>query len=339
MRLKCLRVFIVLAILFTLIIGIVVPVSAISSTYTLCQLNQCDAYQYLQQSGDMGFFIDFTVTYATTPTEPISDTFIIRLMDTDGTTEITSTVPYAFFSNGYNRDVAYIYLTADEVTASGISYGDALIIKLDGNPLADWDGAVPSKTLNSINWSSATTKGATQLVVEAKIRGLASSLQTSWNSSSYILLANYASGGVLTTTGESYFSVVVPNLSDIAPNVLSATSVEPEYIDRQYGTTAEDNIITDTEDTALDMKDLANAIKPGLDPIVISSILALAVLVYFAIKARDQTQNYKPIVLCLIPVIVVLTRMHWIAMWLTILLAFVAGVMIFYTFFYEKSSG
>ncbi len=345
---KVLRISALLILLLILTLSMALPVYAISSTYTLLQLNQCDAYHYLTEAYDpndttkydMAFFIDFTITYAETPIEPISDTFIIRLMDTDGTTEITSVTPYAFFDNGYNRGVAYIHLTSDQVAAAGIAYEDALVIRLDGNPLASWSESTPSATpLTTINWSNTSTQGATRLVVEAKIRALASALQTSWNNSGYILLSNYASGGVLTTVGESYFSVVISNLSDIAPGVLGATNVEPEYIDRVYEDNTEDAIITDITDTPLDLTGLATAIKPGLDPIVITSLLALAVLVYVGIRTRNSTQNYKPIILVSIPVIVILTRMHFIAMWLTILLAFVAGVMIFYTFFYEKSSG
>jgi hypothetical protein len=323
--------------------------TTISSTPTLLQINQCDAYRYLQEPYnandtsryDMAFFIDFTVTYPDPqPTEPISDTYIIKLMDTDGSTEITTAVPYAFFNNGYNRGIAYIYLTADEVDTAGLVWGSAYQIRLDGNPLASWDAGTPSASaLTTIQWTTATTQGATRLVVEAKIRSLASALQTTWNDSDFIMLANYASGGVLTTVGESYFSVVIPNLNDIAPSVLSATNAEPEYIDRQYGNTNEQNIISEVAGTSLDMTNLANVIKPGLDPMVISAIIALAVLVFVAIKTRDTAQSYKPIVLISIPVIVVLTRLHFIALWLTILLAFIAGVMVFYTFFYEKSSG
>lgn len=335
---KILRILAVALILVLLTFSIVVPVSAIDSTPTLLQLNQADAFQYCLESGDMLIFVDFTVTYADPqPTEPISDTYILRMMS--GATEIVSTTPYAFFNNGYNRGVVAIYLTKDEVTTAGLVWGGAYSFKLDGNPLATWTGAVPSATaLNTINWSTATTQGATRLVVEAKIRALASNLQTAWNSSSYILLANYASGGVLTSTGESYFSVIIPNLMAIAPGVLSSSSVETEYIDRNYGTDTADAIQNDLTGTPLDMTNLAGVLYSGLDPIVITSILALGVLVFIAIKTRDSTKSYKPIVLISIPVIVVLTKMGWISMTITILLCFVAGLMIFYTFFYEKSS-
>lgn len=335
---KILRILAVVLILVLLTFSIVVPVSAISHEPTLLQLNQADAFQYCLESGDMLIFVDFTVTYDDPqPTEPISDTYILRMMS--GATEIVSTTPYAFFNNGYNRGVIAIYLTKDEVTTAGLVWGGAYSFKLDGNPLATWTGAVPSATqLNTINWSAATTQGATRLVVEAKIRALASSLQTAWNSSSYILLANYASGGVLTSTGESYFSVIIPNLMAIAPGILSSSSVETEYIDRNYGTDTADAIQNDLTGTPLDMTNLAGVLYSELDPIVITSILALGVLVFIAIKTRDSTKSYKPIVLISIPVIVVLTKMGWISMTITILLCFVAGLMIFYTFFYEKSS-
>jgi hypothetical protein len=342
MRNKLLRILAITLILSVLLLGVISPVSAISSTPDILQINQCNAYQYLKESGDMLFLIDYTVTYPAIPTEAISDTYNIRLMDTDGTTEITSALPYAFFENGYSRGVIGIYLSADEVTTASINGNDALIIRLDGNPLATWTGSVQNATpytMSANNWSTTATQGATRIVVEAKIRALASALQTSWNDSNFILLANYASGGVLTTTGESYFSVVIPYLGDIAPNVLSSMEVEPEYIDRQYTDTNEQNIQTGIAGTALDMTNLANVIYPGLDPIVITSILALVVIVFIAMKTRDATQNYKPIVLVTIPVIVILTKLGWISMMLTVLLVFLSGVLIFYTFFYEKSGG
>jgi hypothetical protein len=342
MKQKLLRILAVTLILSILLLGVISPVYAISSTPDILHINQCDAYQYLKESGDMGFFIDFTITYPATPVEPISDTYVVKLMNTDGTTEITSTIPYAFFNNGYNRGVSFVYLTAGEVTTLGISYGDALVIRLDGNPAASWDGAVPSApifTLANTNWSTASTQGQTRLVVEAKIRSLASGLQTSWNDPNFIMITNYASGSVLTTNGESYFSVVIPDIGIIAPNVLSSIEVAPEYIDRQYTDTNEQNIQTGIAGTALDMTNLANVIYPGLDPIVITSILALVVIVFIAMKTRDATQNYKPIVLVTIPVIVILTKLGWISMMLMVLLVFLSGVLIFYTFFYEKSSG
>lgn len=338
-KLKIIRILTILFIIVAFILPCV-PAYAISSDLDIFWINSVYAYQDVLEDGDMFFIVDWTVLDDPLPTERTTETILLRFFDADGITEIKSTLPYVYFSNGYNRNVSSFYFSSSEVTLYSLVWEGPYTIRLDGNPTAAWTGGIPSASNSAFNWSVATTSSSTQLVIEARIRSLASALTYTWGNANISLLDTTATTGtVLTSQGETYFSNVIANLSLIAPNVLSAVSVEPEYLDRTYDDVAQDNIITDVTGTPFDLSNLAETLKPGLDPIVVTSLLGLAVLVYMVMKARDGTLSYKPMVLMSIPVIVILARLNWIPLWLIILLSCMSLGIIWYTFTYEKGSG
>jgi hypothetical protein len=226
-------------ILFISIIGLLacccIPVYAISSTPTILLINSVTPFENNLQVGDMAFAVDYTITYTSPPTETVTTTYNVRLMN--GTTELRSASPYSFFDNGFNKGLVWIYFSASDVTNLGITWNNVnYIMRLDGNPTASWSGSIPSAPAVgslSFQWTNAsTTVGANQILLTNYILAEAQSIQNAWNSlTNYTLYTNTATNGPkLTSVGESYFAGVISGLDALVPNALQTSSQQMDLI-------------------------------------------------------------------------------------------------------------
>jgi len=249
---KILRIVSVVLILGLLIFAsIPIPSYAISSTTILLQINSVSAFKNNLELADMAFAVDYTVTYAATPTEIITDTYNVRLMN--GATELRSVAPYSFFNNGYNKGLVWIYFTAAEVVSKGLTWSGSYTVRLDGNPTATWTGAIQSASpYGSISWTNtSTTVAANSILLTNYVLAEAQAIENAWNTTGYDLYISTAlSGAKLTSTGESYFSNVIPSLDILCPNALQTTSLEmdlfsPSPTPNKYA----DSIASDSQGT------------------------------------------------------------------------------------------
>jgi len=216
-----------------LIIGALIlgalPIQAISSNPTTLQINSINAFQNVLVLGDMAFATDFSVIYAAVPTENITTTYNVRLMNSSGV-ELSSIAPFSYYANGFARGVVWMYFDPTQVTALGLTWNGTYTMRLDGNPTASWSGSVPSAPARSdFTWNTQATVAQTSIIATNYILVEAQSLTTAWNSSSYILYTTTAQNGTkLTTTGEAYFANIIPNVKLIAPNAFLTTSLPLE---------------------------------------------------------------------------------------------------------------
>lgn len=227
---KILRVLTVMFIMGLLIWG-TIPVKcyAIDSSPTTLKINSVSVFENNLELNDMAFAVDYTIIYASPPTETVTDTYNVRLMN--GTTEIKNAVPYTFFANGFAKGLVWIYLSAAEVTTHSLTWGGSYVVRLDGNPTAAWTGAIPSAPpYGGIDWSrSSTTLAANSLLLSNYVLAEAQSLQYAWDTTGYELVTTSSAGGSkLTSVGESYFTNVIPNLDVLCPNVLQTASLTKE---------------------------------------------------------------------------------------------------------------
>lgn len=345
---KYFKILIVIGIVIINALSFTLPCFAIGDP-SQKTINYVDVYENCLENGDALFTIDFTVDYTVTPTEPISSTFIVRLTDSAGN-DIRDSLPYAYFDNGYAQGYCSIYFDAADV----ITYFTSLTqlwadltagnyyMRLDGNPQISWTGgSVPSAS----QWSSSaftlkasSTIGTTQSVISADIVAEAITLQNSWGSSSYILTITAVGGTLLSSQGTVYFGAVLPNLSTLAPNASATVQEELNLVTTTPSTTTpySRTIGSDFSGTPLDLSDSASALHVG--GMWLGIILTLAIDAFVTVQAVREINSYKPFVLLNLPLLYVFTRIGWFPMWLTVLFGIVALFIIWYIFFFEKSS-
>ncbi|MBW2562139.1 MAG: hypothetical protein JRE40_14970, partial [Deltaproteobacteria bacterium] len=101
-----------------------------------------EVYRHVQELNDQLYLITGTVEYTTTPSTRIDEAYIVRLIGTDGTTELGSTTFDPYHDSGYDYGVCSIYLSASEVSAfesAGVlSWSGVLAVKVQGNPTLHW---------------------------------------------------------------------------------------------------------------------------------------------------------------------------------------------------------
>jgi len=231
-----------LLILLALILAIALPTVAIAidDPDTAPAINEVLVYDNLPEAGGIGILIDYFLDYtiAGTPTEPVSESYLVVFVDTDGgDTQLKSVAPYAFDTNGYGRGAAWIEFSDAEVTLYGLNSADIADYRiwLVGNPTiaSGWTGDPPKTTAIIDEWYEPTTKAAAGALLATDVLDYARLLGLAWTET---LEEDTALGPRLTTMGESYFANVIQNLRDLAPNAFSTGLVSPDLEDIDYAT-------------------------------------------------------------------------------------------------------
>lgn len=241
----------------------VVPVSATVTTPDSTTLDGVFAYRNIAETGDMGFLIEYHLIYtagdypggsAPVPADLASTNIIIKIMD--GSTDLgNATAPYPYYANGYQGGVAWIYYTAAEVTAAGITWEGDYTVYLVGNPLVTWSAGAPSVDMAVSSWDGSATSAATKLSLGNKVLSLGLALTIEWGIS---LVEPQGGNYYLTTTyGEAYFPYAIQNLRTFAPQIFLAQQEAPIYKTEDPQSAYKDSQDNLLKGTAFDLTDLA----------------------------------------------------------------------------------
>lgn len=197
---------------------LVVPALAISNP-TSTAIYRVAVFENIFEDGDWIFFVRYDVAYPEDPDPPASDTFLVALYDTDG-----STLLYQRPLNYYDHNIISLYLTP--VRASALSWGGAYVVKVTGNPSVFGDleeGVnVATKTLSGdYNYVSGDMEdsrddfGGFCLATAGELED-----DPDWPD----LLT---STGLLNTRGADTFNKAIPGLQTACPNIYSTSVVGP----------------------------------------------------------------------------------------------------------------
>jgi hypothetical protein len=341
------RLVIALILVVSLAVGITLPAYAISPSPTTLQVNQVDVYENCLETGDMLFWIDYTVQYSSVPTELISTTYIVRLINSSTGLDIRDDVPYPFFNSGYSEGLAAIYFSKADVTSLGITFQPSTnlyYIVISGNPTANWVGGttIPSSQhYESVNflWKSSTTIGQNQSIITPDLLAFGNKLDSYWNNlATYQLVIPTVNGGYLITSqGQQYFSAMLPNLSLLVPNGLltPANSALILVTTHPVSTPFAKSIGSDYAGSTLDLTNAANALHIG--GMWLGIILTLGICLFVIMHGTKEVNSYKPFIILTLPLLYVFTRIGWFPMPLTVGLALFSAFSLWYSFFYEKS--
>jgi len=231
--LKKLLLSILIAVLVTF--SVAMSVLAIDNPDDPPQVDDVLVYEDLLKDGDVGVLINYYIDYtiAGTPTESVTEAYLAVFVDTDGTTQLKSVAPYTFVDNGYQRGLVWIYFSAAEVTAYSIDSANEALYRvwLTGNPTvaSGWTGDPPRTVAAISQWY---TTGDPAVLLAQQVLSYADMLELAW--SPLDMIESTGLGNRLTTTGESYFTNVIPNLRDMAPACFAAGEVTPILEDIDY---------------------------------------------------------------------------------------------------------
>jgi hypothetical protein len=157
-------------------------------------LEQVDVYRNLLETGDSLYVIYANIPYATPPDTDITDTFIVRLIDTDGTTVLGSTVGYAFNDDGYGYNVWSMYFPA----ADGLVWEALYTLRLSGNPAVFVTPPIYNVSIAASDYTDLTTQAENRSALAVRILALADDLDNKWGlAATASLLVESEAGTVL----------------------------------------------------------------------------------------------------------------------------------------------
>lgn len=247
------------------------------------------------ETGDMLFAAEQYVHYIVPPTDyTANEAFLFEVMDVTGVTTIALTP-----LNQYEAKPISIYWTAAQVTAAGVSVGDALILRITGNPLI-----FASPTGNTVTVTLAASDYVDQLLgddggvaTENNIRnfliGMADDLETHDSppvGSEYLVTVS----GVqyLSTIGASIFLEGIPSLDAICP-ILFQYSIEPMSGDEPESTGAYQSSLSPLAKWGQTASSgLTNlGVYLGINQAMAGTVMLLVLVAGLAIYAYAKTQS------------------------------------------------
>lgn len=215
-------------------------------------INNFYMFRDLLEDDDWLLYVRYDVNYAIPPSESAEDTFEVVMYDpTEATLLGTRSLNY------YQHNIISLYFTAEQVVALGLTWGDACIIKVRGSPSVfpvPIEGVnVSTRTLSAGSYKEGSELRS-RLITEAGI------LQTDWG-------VTLLTGDYLNTTGMTYFTRAIPNLSTIAPTIAASSTTSVDANLTAWNTTGYEEELQAHQGPRLRaaIQDLANALSVSED--------------------------------------------------------------------------
>lgn len=180
-------------------------------------------YRHLNQDDDWLAVVPYSIPYTVEPDDSIDKTFIFRLIDSDGVTELGSVLAFPYINGGYGDGVVSFYFGPDDAPTWDTEY----TIRVDENPSAFETPLTWSFTVSSSAYSTYDTQEGNRALLQANIIAICRDLEISW---SIELLGESEVSTVLNEYGEAYFRNSIIGLQAMCPSLFSVeiTPVTPE---------------------------------------------------------------------------------------------------------------
>jgi len=249
------------------------------STPTVVQI---DVYQNMREPGDWLVLIYATIPYGDIPDQPVTETFIWRMFDTDSVTELGSTVGYAYNvgthqDDGFGYNVYSMYWDSANVTALGMTWNTSYPVRLSGNPAVFETPPVYNYTIGISDYSTETVQADVQLELAARVLSLANDLNVKWGlSATYSLLIEEETGAKLSTYGQAFFRGAIYGIQALAPGVFPAEIRLVDVAAREWDTEYSENVTGQWGGTWIDTAQAAGKALFGTDYDLLSVIMLLA---------------------------------------------------------------
>lgn len=173
-------------------------------------LHDIRVYRHLLEDDDFLAIVPYIVTYETTPDLGIDKTFVFRLLDTDGETELGAILAYPYYDGGYGEGIVSFYFSADEAP----TWDEEYFLTVTENPSAFETPQEWVFNINSPDYSVYDTQEENQQVLRDRVIIIADELSVIWP---VTLTEESEVGTVLSAYGEAYFRNAVKGLQTMCP--------------------------------------------------------------------------------------------------------------------------
>ena len=249
------RLFLILMLVISMAAGIAAPAYAIDPPDSI-SIHSQHVYRNLAETGDMLVVFNWNWSYSdnyTGITHPASETVMLRLYDTDGSTILATSTPYVFSpieTYGYGNNVGAFYFSA----ADNVTWGQAYTINIQGAPAFFSGNATYNQTLTPSDYTLETTQEANRNELYAYVMLLCDRFNTLYDIE---LKTSSDSGVVLSSYGELLFRGAVDGLQTLCPQLFFIQVYIPETMEVQ----AYDTSLGTTYTNRLSGTDLENGFE------------------------------------------------------------------------------
>lgn len=248
------------------------------STPTVVQFN---VYRNMRETGDWLVLIYANIPYGTVPDQPVTETFIWQMFDTDNVTELGSTVGYAYNvgtyqDDGFGYNVYSMYWDSANVTALGMAWNTNYPIRLSGNPAVFDTPPIYNYAIGLSAYSTETVQADVQTELAGRVLFLANDLNVKWGLSvTYSLLVEEETGAKLSTYGQAFFRGAIYGLQSLAPGAFPAEIRLVDVEARDWDTEYSENVTGQWGGTWIDTAQAAGKALFGTDYDLLSVIMLL----------------------------------------------------------------
>jgi hypothetical protein len=219
-------------ILFILVLEMLYPAPAYAVTAlpdSTPTLHDMKVYRNLLVDDDFLLVVPYTMPYATPPDLGIDKTFIFRLFDVAGTTELGSILAFPYNDDGYGEGIVSFYFDDTAAPVWGANY----VLRIDCNPAEFAAPTVWSFVLDSPAYSSFDDHDDNIEELRLDILEMGETLSGSWPVD---LTEETDSGTVLSTYGERYFRRAIKSVQAMCPELFYVQVSNPDYTKRSWDT-------------------------------------------------------------------------------------------------------
>lgn len=328
--LRALAAFIIFVVAITLLFVLTAPVAHATDLPDSVTFNSAHVNRYLYEEGDMLITLHYTISYETLPDDPVDETFIFRVMDEDGVTQLAATTAYPFADDGYGQGLVSWYFAADDAP----TWEGAYILRICGNPSAFEDPPEYNYTLESSDYTSETTQAGNQDDLATRVLDVAMDLEIAWDAS---LLDLSDVGVVLGTTGESYFRYAIPGLQVMAPSVFYTYVAQTDYTERDWGTNESTNWTSRFDDTWVgeSLSDAADLFQ--VDYTLIGGIFVLAACIALTVLSARNFATTHPGFIASVALTICGALMGWMSWAMLGVMALFFALYIGYFLFFQRA--
>lgn len=316
------------------VLWLAIPAYATADPDSTPTINDVHANVYLIESGDVCIYGQYDLPYASIPADGADDTYIIRLIDTDNTTELGAVAPFAYFDSGYNEGAFGLYFSA----ADNLTVDQSYVLRISQNPAYFTDPQYFDYLMQPSDWTNQSSQADNRAEFRVNIISIAEKLASAHSAT---LLESSVGGTVLADpAGENYFRGAIYGIQAMAPDLFLVQTLGWDTTDRTWATTNFDTYGTRFNGTFIGTATANTSATFGVDSnTLMFTIYLLPITVGAIIISQIKFRKAEPgfVVGCLALILTAL--MGWINYALFALIYQLFAMYIGYLWFFSRSSG
>jgi len=251
-------------------------------------IEQIDCYRNILETGDFLILVYENTPYGTAPDTDVDDAFVMRLIDTDGTTELAQSLAYPYNDNGYGYNIYSFYFDADDAPTWEQQY----YLRLSGYPVVFGESVLYNFQIETSDYSSLTESTDVKAVLAVRILAIAKDLDRKWGlDSDSSLLLESETGTVLSIYGEAFFRGAVYGIQGLAPAVfriiVADVTVTPRTWSTSYNATVASQWTGTWVQTARDSGQTLFGVDYDLFGLILALVVCFGALIANIVVAGD----------------------------------------------------